>query len=183
MVRTRVGYTGGRQPSPTYTNLGDHTEAVQVGFDPTQTSYERLLEVFLATDNRCAWTGKRQYMTAVFYHNEAQKQSALEALRREEARLGERVAAEVLPATPFYLAEDYHQKYQLRLMPDLLGEFQAIYPRNADFLASTAVARVNGYLAGHGSETQLRAEVGRLGLSANGQKELVNAWKSSRRQE
>jgi methionine-S-sulfoxide reductase len=173
VVRTRVGYTGGRQPSPTYTNLGDHTETVQVDFDPAQTSYERLLEVFLTTENRCAWTGKRQYMTAVFYHDEAQKQLALEALRREEDRLGERVAAEVLPATPFYLAEDYHQKYLLRCDPSLLKEFQAMYPRPEAFRESTAAARVNGYLGGHGSKEMMRKEIDHLGLSAAARQKLL----------
>jgi methionine-S-sulfoxide reductase len=182
VVRTRVGYTGGTTKNPTYYRLGDHTETLQLDFDPSQVTYQKLLDIFWATPNHCARSGSRQYMSAIFYRGNEQKKLALES-RERLARQGKKVSAEILPLGPFYLAEDYHQKYQLRLMPDLLGEFQAIYPRNADFLASTAVARVNGYLAGHGSETQLRAEVGRLGLSANGQKELVNAWKSSRRQE
>jgi peptide methionine sulfoxide reductase MsrA len=78
VVRTRVGYTGGRSPNPTYSNLGDHTESVQVDFDPGQTSYAELLRVFWATPNSCALSGSRQYMSAIFYHNETQKRLALQ---------------------------------------------------------------------------------------------------------
>ena len=85
--------------------------AVEVDYDPSQTSYERLLTVFWATHNPCAANGSRQYMSALFYHNDAQKKLALGTQEREEARKGTRIATEVLPATTFYVAEDYHQNY------------------------------------------------------------------------
>jgi methionine-S-sulfoxide reductase len=171
-----VGYAGGKHPNPTYTDLGDHTEAVQVDFDPTQTSYRRLLEVFLATDNPCARAGTRQYMSAVFYHDEAQKKLALEALRRAEARTGERVAAAVLPAAPFYPAEDYHQKYLLRCDAGLMKEFKAMHPSPEAFRDSTAAARVNGYLGGHGSKEMVQKEIDHLGLSAEARQRLLRYW-------
>ena len=175
MVRTRVGYAGGRKQSPTYDDLGDHTETVQVDFDPATTSYERLLAVFLAADNPCARAGTRQYMSAVFYHNEAQKKSALEALRRAEAR-GAPVAAAVLPVGTFYLAEDYHQKYLLRQEAGLLKEVRAMYPDPKGFLNSTAAARINGYLGGHGPREMLQKEIDQLGLSPAARQRLLRIW-------
>jgi peptide-methionine (S)-S-oxide reductase len=173
VVRTRVGYAGGRKQSPTYHSLGDHTETVQVDFDPAQTSYEELLEVFWATHNPCAQAGVRQYMSAVFYHNDAQKKLALETRDREAAKRGTRIATEVLPATAFYVAEDYHQKYLLRGKASLMREFQAMYPDPKDFRNSTAAARVNGYLGGHGSEEMIRKEIDQLGLSSESRKALL----------
>ena len=76
MIRTRVGYTGGRKLNPTYYSLGDHTESFQVDYDPTQISYQQLLDIFWDSHNptRGAWS--RQYRAAIFVHNEAQTQLA-----------------------------------------------------------------------------------------------------------
>jgi hypothetical protein len=71
------------------------------------------------------------------------------------------------------MAEDYHQKYSLRQTRDLLQEFTTIYPAEADLVASTAAARMNGYLAGHGSREQLQGEIDRLGLSPAGRTRLL----------
>jgi peptide-methionine (S)-S-oxide reductase len=173
VVRTRVGYTGGTKQNPTYYHLGDHTETVQVDYDPAQTSYERLLAVFWATHNSCAQSGVRQYMSAVFYHNEAQKMVALKTRDREQAKRGVRIATEILPATVFYVAEDYHQKYLLRSETSLMTEFRAMYPDTKDFTNSTAAARVNGYLGGHGSKEMVDKEIDKLGLSPEARQTLL----------
>jgi peptide-methionine (S)-S-oxide reductase len=85
-----------------------------------------------------------------------------------------------LPLEPFYLAEDYHQKYSLRSTPALEGEFRAIYPDLNDFVNSTAVARVNGFLGGYGSWDVLQAEIDSYGLSKQGRlqfRELANRYR------
>lgn len=179
-MRTRVGYTGGRSPNPTYHDLGDHTESVQVDYDPTQTSYAQLLRVFWATPNSCASAGSRQYMSAVFYHGEAQKKLALESRDRQSAARGTPVATEISPAGMFYVAEDYHQKYLLRDETSLNREFQAMYPDAKDFMNSTAAARVNGYLAGHGTEPMIQSEIDGLGLSPEARTTLLRLWKRTR---
>jgi peptide-methionine (S)-S-oxide reductase len=173
VVRTRVGYTGGTKQNPTYYHLGDHTETVQVDYDPAQTSYERLLAVFWATHNSCAQSGVRQYMSAVFYHNDAQKMVALKTRDREQAKRGVRIATEILPATEFYIAEDYHQKYLLRSETSLMTEFRAMYPDAKDFTNSTAAARVNGYLGGHGSKEMVDKEIDKVGLSPEARQTLL----------
>jgi peptide-methionine (S)-S-oxide reductase len=119
-------------------------------------------------------------MSAVFYQNDTQKKLALESRDREAAKRGQRVTTEILALGTFYLAEDYHQKYFLRQQSELLREFQAMYPEAKGFLASTAVARVNGYLGGHGTEAELRQDLSRLGLSVRGRQILLEAWKGTR---
>lgn len=173
-MRTRVGYAGGTTDNPTYHNLGNHTETVEIDFDPSVVSYEKLLDVFWENHDPVGRAGRRQYMSVVFYHDDEQKNAALRSRDRESARKNMGVVTEILPASRFYLAEGYHQKYALRRRPELMKEYEAIYPSLRDLLASTAVARVNGYVAGHGTCGMLREEIDGLGLSPAGRKRLAD---------
>jgi len=98
---------------------------------------------------------------------------ALETRDREAVNRNARLYTEIVPYTEFYLAEDYHQKYRLQHEQDLMGEFRVIYPETADFVNSTAAARVNGYLAGYGTSQALEEEIDSLGLSQAGAKKLL----------
>lgn len=169
--RTRVGYAGGTLKNPTYHKLGDHTESFQVDFDPKVLSYEALLELFWKSHNPCGKAWSRQYMSAVFYHDEAQRKAA-EAARDRVAAARGTVNTPVLPAGTFTLAEDYHQKYELRCTAELIKEFKAIFPNEKEFTNSTAAARVNGYIGGRGTLEQLKKEIDLLGLSPEGKKRL-----------
>lgn len=169
-----MGYTGGTTENPTYRNLGDHTETVEIDYDPSVISFEKLLAVFWETHDPVGRAGSRQYMSIVFYRGEEQKNAAIRSKDRESARRNARVVTEILPASRIYLAEGYHQKYALRRMPELMKEYEAIYPSLRDLLASTAVSRVNGYVAGHGTCEMLREEVDGLGLSSAGRKKLAD---------
>jgi peptide-methionine (S)-S-oxide reductase len=173
VIRTRVGYTGGTTQDPTYRDLGDHSEAIQIDYDPTQITYQELLDVFWYSHNPTARAWSRQYASFIFYHSDEQKEIAIEAKERQAAKRGKEIVTEIVPASEFYLAEAYHQKYQLRRDGDLLAEFIAIYPDVADFVASTAAARVNGYLGGHGSLDALEDELGDLGLSPAASERLL----------
>lgn len=173
MVRTRVGYSGGTKKNPTYHDLGDHTETIQLDYDPTQISYKELLEIFWESHNPGSRSWSRQYMAAIFFHNDQQKKIALETKDQVAARIKDEVYTQILPATVFYLAEDYHQKYFLRLEPELLNELTAIYHSTKDFVASTAAARLNGYVAGYGTRAGIEAEISSLGLSPAGNKRLL----------
>jgi peptide-methionine (S)-S-oxide reductase len=179
-----VGYSGGTKQNPTYYSLGDHTETIQVDYDPARISYAQLLDIFWKSHQpeRKSWS--RQYMAAVFYHTDEQKQHALQTRDREANRLQEKIHTEILPATPFYLAEAYHQKYYLRQVPDIVKEYAARYPDMNTFIASTAVSRVNGYIGGYGSVESLRKDAAGLGLSTAGSKrlfEIVQALDKSSR--
>ncbi len=175
MVRTRVGYAGGTTKNPTYHRLGDHTETLQVEYDPDAISYAQLLDVFWTSHDPGQGAWSRQYMAAVFYHDEEQKKAIEESLDRIASSLRGKIKTKVLPLTGFTLAEDYHQKYALRRSTAIMEEFQAMYPALEGFVDSTAAARVNGYLAGYGTCERLKEEIEDLGLSADGARRLLKA--------
>lgn len=165
VIRTQVGYTGGTKENPTYHNLGDHTETLTLEYDPQEISYEALLDVFWAGHNPTARAYSQQYKAAVFYHTPEQKALAEESRRQQAEAYGEEVHTEILPAERFYPAEEYHQKYRLQQTPRLMQAFEEVYPEFDAFVDSTAAARVNGYLGGHGSLEQFEKEREALGLS------------------
>lgn len=169
MIRTRVGYAGGEKKNPTYHDIGDHTETVQVDFDPSKVSYAELLKVFWEGHDPRGQSWSRQYRNVILYHTEEQKRLAEESRERLIAETAGPVVTEIVPYTGFTPAEDYHQKHTLRRFPELFAEFQRTYPSIEELTASTAAARVSGYLAGYGSCERLREEIGLFGLSQDAQ--------------
>jgi len=167
-----VGYAGGSKSNPTYRNLGNHSETIQIDYDPTQITYQELLDVFWSSHSPVSRSTSSQYGSVVFYHDGEQRRLAEKAKKRLQSESGRRIATEIVPYTEFWRAEDYHQKYRLRGFKDLMAEFEAIYPNPADFVDSTAAARVNGYLGGNGTLEQLKEEIDMLGLSREGQERL-----------
>ena len=173
MIRTRVGYAGGRMDAPSYNNMGDHTETVQVDYDPERITYAQLLDIFWKSHRPTRRSWSRQYMNAVFYHDEQQRQLAMASKADLERKIGRTVITEVVPLLSFTMAEDYHQKYILMGHNELSNEMASIYPSHRDFVDSTAVTRLNGYAGGNGSRDQLSREIERLGLGAEGKKALA----------
>ncbi len=119
---TRVGYSGGHLANPTYkevcTDKTGHAEVVQIEFDPEEISYEELLKVFFRIHNPTTLNQQgpdigSQYRSVIFYHSNDQQKTAnhfMEELDRS-ARYDEPIVTEILPAGPFYKAEEYHQRY------------------------------------------------------------------------
>jgi len=112
-------------------------------------------------------------MSIIFYHNEEQRTLAIESKQRQEEKLGHTIVTEIIPFAEFYLAEDYHQKYYLTSESDLVNELRDIYPDIHDFIASTAVARLNGYVGGYGTQETLEENLDSLGLSEAGRIRLL----------
>lgn len=122
VVSTRVGYTGGRTRNPTYeqvcsSNTG-HAEAVEVTYDPSQLSYEELLETFWRTHdpttlNRQGPDVGSQYRSAIFYHDAQQEAAARASLENQQKSRGHGrpIVTQIVAASEFYPAEDYHQQY------------------------------------------------------------------------
>jgi peptide-methionine (S)-S-oxide reductase len=165
VLRTRVGYTGGSKKNPTYQSLGDHTETVETDYDPAVVSYEELLNVFWKSHNPLSRSWSRQYMSAIFYHNERQKKLAVETREREALKSGGKIHTEIVPASIFYRAEGYHQKYYLRMKRELVRMLETMHSSEDEFVNSTLAARLNGYFAGYATSADIEAELGRLGLS------------------
>jgi len=175
VIRTRVGYSGGAKHSPTYRSLGDHTETVQIDYDPARITYEQLLYVFWESHDPTDRSWSKQYRNVIFYHNDEQKRTAEKTRDHIAAHLGRQVRTDIVPASTFYPAEDYHQKFRLQQDPVLMAEYDAIYPDMKDFVNSPAVSRVNGYLGGYGTAAQLMREINLLGLSPAGTKRLLES--------
>jgi len=122
IIKVVSGYTGGHKENPTYKEVCSettgHYEAVQITFDPEVFPYEKLLELYWPqidpTDAGGQFADRGDsYRTAIFYHNEHQKELAEESKQQLEAsgRFSEPIATQILPAKPFYEAEEYHQGY------------------------------------------------------------------------
>jgi len=178
VIRTRVGYTGGTSANPTYYAIGDHSETVQIDFDPTQISYEELLSEFWDSHTATYQGYSAQYRNILHYHNEAQRQAAEDSLRKVAAELSRPVLTEIRPASAFYMAEDYHQKYYVRSDRFWSQEMETLYPDPARFRDSTLVARINGCLAGYCTREQLQGEIESYGLSPAGEKALEGLVRS-----
>jgi peptide methionine sulfoxide reductase msrA/msrB len=124
VIATEVGYTGGNVPNATYQNHKGHAEAVRIEFDPTKTSYEKMLRFFFrihdpTTLNRQGNDVGSSYRSAIFYHDEEQKRIA-EQVKAEVIASGKwhrPVVTEITPAGPWWRAEEYHQDY-LEKNPD-----------------------------------------------------------------
>lgn len=122
VVSTTVGYTGGDFRDPTYfdvcTGATGHAEAVLVQFDPAQISYQQLLHAFWSTHdptsvNRQGADVGNQYRSAIFFHTTEQEAAARRGKELLDAsgKYGRPVATQIVPATAFYHAEEYHQRY------------------------------------------------------------------------
>jgi len=151
--------------------MGDHTETVQIDYDPSRITYDQLLEVFWNSHNPFGQTWSTQYQNVVLFHNEAQRQLALASKETRQARAGKKIKTRILPLNSFTLAEDYHQKYLLKQHP-LKREIRRFYPASEDLVNSTAAARLNGYVGGYGTKIQLSREIDALGLTKSGKKTL-----------
>ncbi len=123
VISTTAGYTGGKIPNPTYEQVshGDsgHAEAVQVVYDPTKITYEKLLDVFWHNIDPLDAGGQfcdrgDSYRTAIFVQDEAQLRLAQESKKAVEAKLKKPVVTEIVLAPKFYPAEEYHQKYSVK---------------------------------------------------------------------
>ena len=125
VLSTTSGYLGGHLENPTYEQVSagttGHTEAVQVRYDPSKTSYAQLLEAFWPTIDPVTANAQfcdkgSHYRSAIFYGNadEQRLAEASKAALDKSARLPAPVVTEILPATTFYPAEDYHQDYHTR---------------------------------------------------------------------
>jgi peptide-methionine (S)-S-oxide reductase len=148
VVRTRVGYAGGSEPDPTYHALGDHTEAIQVDYDPAVCSYRDLLGVAFRSHDPRRQTRKVQYQNIVFTASDDQRE-ALDASLAERGLDAETVETRIETLSQFYPAESYHQKYNLKSKRWAMDGFEeAGYDEHA-IRESPAAAKLNAHVSGH----------------------------------
>ncbi|MBV9070556.1 MAG: peptide-methionine (S)-S-oxide reductase MsrA [Acidobacteria bacterium] len=123
VVDTTVGYAGGTLDKPRYEDVKSgrtgHAESLQIVFDPSKISYDEILDFFFrlhdpTTANRQGNDIGTQYRSAIFYHDESQRDAAQRAITRAQPKWPRPIVTEIVPFTNFYEAEDYHQDYLQR---------------------------------------------------------------------
>ena len=143
VIRTRVGYAGGVENNPTYSNIGSHTETILIEFDADKVNYSNLLNIFWENHHYRTAGSKNQYASRIFYANEEQKNQAEQSKSQKEE--DETVATKIQDLN-FTVAEDYHQKYRLR-HSKMIKNFSEMTPD--EFRDSPLAAKLNAYAAGH----------------------------------
>jgi len=122
--RTRVGYCGGKSKDPTYYNMKDHTESMQIEYDPNVITFEDLFALFTSIHNPCHVSWSVQYASIFFYNDEKEKKYAEHQFELIEKEKNKKTQTLIKPLTTFTVAEDYHQKYYFRSNPKLVKLFQ-----------------------------------------------------------
>lgn len=161
VVRTRTGYAGGTMADPDYRRMGDHSEMVQIDYDPRRISYGQLLQVFWDRHNPVNINGykDRQYLSLILFHHKEQEREIHETvsrMRQEKPGIGE---TEIQPYTVFYQAEERHQKYYLKRFPDAMEKLQVLYPTDEALELSTLASRLNGLAKGFTSLERIMREL------------------------
>ncbi|HSJ38018.1 MAG TPA: peptide-methionine (S)-S-oxide reductase MsrA [Planococcus sp. (in: firmicutes)] len=175
VLRTRVGFAGGTSPNPTYRHMGDHTETVEIDFDPAVISYEEILSEFWLNHypNRGNYKG-RQYISLLRYHGDRQKE-AIDGVKREmEKKLGESIETDIAAFDNFTLADERHQKYYLKRYPNTLEQLQDLFPKPEHLVDSTFAARLNGFVKGYGKMQGLKNEIASWNIEEENRGILLN---------
>ena len=119
----QVGYVGGQTENPTYKEVCSgrtgHAEAVEVTFDPSETSYGELVDAFWQLHdptqmNRQGWDVGSQYRSAIFTHSPEQEREAQSSKERAQERFRKPIATQIVPEETFWAAEEYHQQYLVK---------------------------------------------------------------------
>ncbi|KJH52052.1 putative peptide-methionine (S)-S-oxide reductase [Dictyocaulus viviparus] len=160
--KTRVGYAGGTTVNPSYVNIGDHTEVIEVQFDSSVVSYEDILEFFWSHHNP-AQQRKKQYQSAILYETDEEKEIAEKSYKRAKFCL-----FEIDSLIDFQ--KNYHQKYWLRNETDIFNELKL---SDSEVASSVLAAKMNAYCAGYNDFSELEELKKEYGLSNS----LVNRVK------
>jgi len=146
VIRTRVGYAGGATDAPTYHDIGDHSEAVQVDYDPERLSFGDVVDVAIENHSVRTQPRDRQYQHVICYES-AEQRAVVED--RLDALTVDHVRTRVEPLDAFHPAETYHQKYHLRSKRAIRSAFEdAGYDATA-IRESPAAAKLNAEAGGY----------------------------------
>lgn len=154
VVRTSCGYAGGSEPNPTYSSIKDHTEVVQVEYDNDVISYRELVEKsvdmnILSTRN----SGKKQYDNIIFYTNQSEYDTIKSVIKENGYNIQD-IEARIEQLGDYYLAEDYHQKYNLRSNRVLEENFLSQYTET-EIRKSALATKLNAFASGNLTEEEL----------------------------
>ena len=172
VIRTRVGYAGGTTESPSYQMIGDHTETIEIDYDPAVISYRKLIEIFFDRHDPYSPAYSTQYASLILYQNVKQQETALEVKEELESENDREIQTVIKKLDHFYLAEDYHQKYRLQQQRNFKNYYLDQMSMK-QFINSPAVTKANGYISGSGERVNIIKNIGKLGLSTELQERLL----------
>ena len=155
VLRTRVGYTGGQLTTPSYDNLGNHIEVFEVDYDPEKISYEDLVNYYFSAYDATERPFSRRVHSVIYYRNENEKTIAQGVKGSLEKTLGRGVFTEVDAMEDFYLAEAEEQLLYLKVETSIYHELTQIFPDYEQQLLSILASKLNGHIAGYGTEDSL----------------------------
>ena len=139
--------------------MGDHTETVDIDYDPNTTSYENLLKLFWKHHDPTT-RAKRQYMSAIFFHDSEQEELAKKTMKDAAMNGARKITTVIAPAEEFYDAENYHQKFMLQQHTALMTSVGI-----GNIVRSHVCARLNGYVNGNGKVSDFEQEWEKLGIN------------------
>lgn len=184
VVRTRVGYAGGTTSDPTYRQMGDQTETVEMDFDPDIISLEDILNVFWNHHNPVNindYKG-RQYMSLLLYHDEKQRDTMHQVMevRKSGGKDKGETLTTIAPYDGLHSAEDKHQKYYLKRYPDAFDKLSRLYSSHDDLVNSTVAARLNGLAKGYTNLERITNEIGQWPMNVINQRILIDVIRKMR---
>lgn len=176
VIRTRVGYAGGTAKAPTYRQMGDHTETIQIDFDSEMITFEEILEVFWNNHNPFNINDYKgnQYRSLLLYANELQEETIQRVIRTRKALGKGEPATEIAPYSRFYLAEDKHQKYYLKRFPNAIEKLSALFTTQEELNNATLAARLNGLAKGYTNMERIKNEIRQWPTSPSSQKLMLD---------
>jgi len=162
--------------------MGDHTESIQIDYDPEKTSLRKLLKIFWNCHSVTSRSWGRQYMSGIWYANNEQKADIEKSKAKFQRKLDKggskgKISTTIEKLGRFTLAEDYHQKWYLRKHNILMV---ALDCTDTELIHSNAATRLNGYVAGKGTYTNLMAEIDSFKLSEEAKEYVTNLVKNQR---
>lgn len=140
--------------------MGDHTECLQIDFDPTQITFEDIVRHFWNShnSNRGNYKG-RQYLSIFLFHDRYQK-GVLEKIKKEtQDSNSQEIGTEIAPLVQFTLAEERHQKYYLKRYSNATQKLREHFLTEEAFNNATLVARLNSFVKGYGTLSSLKEEI------------------------
>jgi len=158
VIQTATGYAGGTTTHPTYRNLEDHSESIEITFDPQKISLEQLLHSFWNHHRPDAINGYkgRQYMSILFYRNLEQYEMIIHV---QQQYAPQSLSTEIVPYTDFTQAEERHQKYYLQRQPELFKQGIEHLGTQENLFHSTIGARLNAWAKGYLSRAEIMQEL------------------------
>lgn len=180
VIRTTVGFAGGRAPNPTYAAIDDHAEAVRVEYAPTRLGYTALLDRFWSAFDPALTPAKRRYQPLLVPSTDGQAKEARVSRAEAAKHDGRARRVEIIDEGSFHPAALRHQKHLLRRYDEVTKALRARLPGERAFTRSPAATLATGYVGGNRDPSRLAEDQDRLGLP---EEALATLREAARRQQ